>query len=88
MQPTYYYPTKLSIGRSETVPGEDETDFENAFYDRKWRRRSRKLQKRRWEKIHNVEMAKQEERNDRLQKIRQRRWLRAHGWPSIAQPLV
>jgi hypothetical protein len=82
VKPTYYYPNKLTLDGN--LP---EADLEE-LYDSNWRDRARKLQARRWEKIHRLETEEKEKKLERLQQIRQKRWLQKHGWPLVSQPIV
>ena len=77
MQPTYYYPNKLSIEQ-------DSPEVKDLYDSGSWRAKARRLQVRRWDKIHRIEEAKK----SRLDKLRQQEWLQRHGWPRIAQPMV
>jgi len=83
MQAIYYYPTKLSI----TQGGEEDDDLEDLF-DKRWKGKARRLQARRWRKVHEMEHNEEEEEHSRQEKSRQKHWLQRHGWPRVAQPIV
>jgi hypothetical protein len=82
MKPTYYYPNKLSLKQKESPSEIDD------WYDSKWAVKARKLRERRWERIEAIERAQRQMRSEHRQQLRQRKWLRSHGWPRIAQPVV
>ncbi len=84
MQAIYYYPTKLSI-----TSGGVEHDYLEDFYNNsKWQLKSKQLQARRWERVHAMEQSEKETKQKRLKAVRQKRWLRRHGWPRISQPMT